>query len=86
MGYLNLCRSCGCDFASVRALKAHRVGVHAYTYSEGLKLTPPAEDGRRCRDEAEMVEYGLELDGHGRWRFAVTEAEWQRLAGLQKAA
>ena len=46
MSYLNLCRSCGCDFARVSAFDRHRVGVHEYTYSEGLKLEPPAR-GRR---------------------------------------
>lgn len=65
---MNLCVSCGEDFASVDAFDSHRVGVHAYTYSEGLRFAEPVEDGRRCLDKAEMVAVGLALDGRGRWR------------------
>jgi hypothetical protein len=32
----------------VSAFDNHRVGKHAYMHSEGLKLDPPVEDGRRC--------------------------------------
>ena len=45
---MNLCRTCGHDFASVRAFDAHRIGRHAYTQAEGLALDPPRKDGRRC--------------------------------------
>jgi hypothetical protein len=68
--YLNLCRACGCDFASLAAFDRHRTGVHAYTYSEGLRRDPPVDDGRRCLDAAEMREAGMEGDARGRWRIA----------------
>lgn len=65
----NYCRGCGSDFASVAAFDRHRVGVHAYTYSEGVRMQQPMrEDGRRCLDAAEMTAAGMELDGRGRWR------------------
>jgi hypothetical protein len=67
---VNLCRACGLDFASVGAFDKHRVGKHAYTFREGLRLEPPREDGRRCLDEAEMREAGMELDRRGRWCIA----------------
>lgn len=38
---MNLCRTCGHDFASIRAFDAHRIGRHAYTEAEGLELRPP---------------------------------------------
>ena len=64
---MNYCTSCRRDFAAVRAFDAHRVGKHAYTYSEGLKLNPPREDGRRCLHQTEMVERGFAEDTRGRW-------------------
>jgi len=65
---LNLCSVCGLDFTSVRDFDSHRVGVHAYTYAQGLKLDPPVEDGRRCLDKEEMYSTGWAHDVHGRWR------------------
>jgi hypothetical protein len=59
---LNGCSTCGCDFASVSAFDRHRTAVRAYTYTEGLKLDPPVEDGRRCMDEAELLKAGMEVD------------------------
>ena len=50
----NECGACGLDFGSVNAFDAHRVGKHEYTYSQGLKLDPPQEDGRRCLDLDEL--------------------------------
>lgn len=64
---MNLCRSCGEDFASVDLFDRHRVGLHAYTLSEGLRLDPPREDGRRCLDVLEMFERGWERNGRGLW-------------------
>jgi hypothetical protein len=64
---VNLCRSCGCDFASVRAFDAHRAGVHGFTLVEGLAMQPPREDGRRCLDSDEMRGRGLVPDPRGRW-------------------
>lgn len=63
----NLCRACGLDFASVAAFDAHRVGVHAYTFREGLAMNPPGEGGRRCRDRAELIERGWALGHYDRW-------------------
>jgi hypothetical protein len=64
---MNLCRACGKDFASVAAFDRHRVGVHAYTFRQGLLLDPPAEDGRRCLDVDEVRAAGMEPDARGRW-------------------
>jgi hypothetical protein len=64
---VNLCRSCGQDFGSVSAFDRHRVGRHAYTFSEGLRFDPPRENGRRCRDEDELRTAGMELDQRRRW-------------------
>ena len=56
---LNYCRECGKDFSAEYIFDSHRVGVHDYTYSEGLRFNPPVEDGRRCMTEEEMIESGL---------------------------
>jgi len=64
---MNLCRSCGHDFASVKAFDAHRVGKHEYTAAEGLALSPPRHDGRRCLTRSEMTTKGWETDPRGRW-------------------
>ena len=54
----SFCASCGRDFSGDSMFDRHRVGKHAYTYSEGLALEPPREDGRRCLDAEEMRELG----------------------------
>ena len=64
---MNLCGACGVDFASVAAFDRHRVGRHAYSFLEGMHLEPPQEDGRRCLDEGEMRQAGMEVDARGRW-------------------
>ena len=64
---MNLCRSCGEDFASVEAFDAHRVGRHAYTFAAGLWLDPPREDGRRCLGTEELDGSGWTVDTRGRW-------------------
>jgi hypothetical protein len=51
---LSYCTSCGCDFTGDDLFERHRVGVHDYTYSEGAKMDPPREDGRRCLTRDEM--------------------------------
>jgi hypothetical protein len=58
-GGVNLCAACGQDFGSVELFDRHRVGRHAYTFSEGLAMAPAREDGRRCLDEQEMQDAGL---------------------------
>jgi hypothetical protein len=64
---MNVCRTCGQDFASVRGFDAHRVGRHAYTEAEGLDLRPPRTDGRRCLNSDEMEAIGWVRDRWGRW-------------------
>jgi len=78
---LNLCSPCGEDFATVPDFDAHRVGVHAYTYSEGLKFDPPVEDGRRCLAVDEMVAKGWTKNQHGKWRKRVRKP-WDDAARL----
>jgi hypothetical protein len=41
--------------------------------SKGKTANPEHEDGRRCLDEEEMREAGMELDKRGRWRIALSE-------------
>jgi hypothetical protein len=53
------CTTCGRDFAADTYFDRHRIGRHAYTFSEGLKLDPPREDGRRCMDDDELRAAGL---------------------------
>jgi hypothetical protein len=63
----NGCRSCRQDFASISLFDAHRAGNHDFTYSEGVKMEPMREDGRRCLDADEMRAKGWTLDARGRW-------------------
>jgi hypothetical protein len=81
---MNLCRSCEQDFSSVRAFDKHRVGVHAFTYSEGLALDPPREDGRRCLRTDELEDAGFRLTASGRWELAA-EADRARTAFARTA-
>jgi hypothetical protein len=71
---VNLCSSCGLDFASVSAFDKHRAGRHAYTLAEGLRLDPPREDGRRCLDLEEFAVAGLGLGRRGRWSLTADAA------------
>ena len=64
---MNLCHSCEHDFSSVSLFDQHRVGRHAYTYSEGVAMDPIREDGRRCLSAIEMRNKGWEEDLRGRW-------------------
>jgi hypothetical protein len=64
---VNYCTSCDCDFSSVAAFDRHRIGTHAYTNAEGLKMEPLREDGRRCMEVDEMTAAGMELNSKGRW-------------------
>jgi hypothetical protein len=64
---VNLCRTCGFDFASVAAFDAHRVGKHGpgeYSGSLG-KWTP--EQGRRCQTAGELLAQGWEQNERRRW-------------------
>lgn len=64
---MNVCGACGLDFSSVKGFDAHRVGKHAYTYSQGAKMDPPREDGRRCLSVEELEAAGFAQDVRGRW-------------------
>ena len=64
---MNLCSSCGKDFASVEAFDGHRVGNHSYTQAEGFLLRPPRTDGRRCRTGEGLIARGWSRDRRGRW-------------------
>jgi hypothetical protein len=72
---MNLCRSCDQDFGSVRLFDRHRVGKHVYTYSEGAKMDPPRDDGRRCLSVQEMRTLGWTPNKYDRW---VDPAEAER--------
>ena len=69
-------------FASVTAFDRHRVGRHEHVWSA------EREDGRRCLDEDELRDAGMELDPRGRWRVALTQETQERLRSLaqQRAA
>ena len=67
---MNVCGACGQDFGS--AFDRHRIGKHAYTYEEGLRMSPPREDGRRCLTVAEMTAQGFVRNAFGRWTLAST--------------
>jgi hypothetical protein len=60
---MNLCTVCGLDFGSVKAFDRHRVGVHDYLFSEGVRMDPPRFDGRRCLSESEMESLVSERTG-----------------------
>jgi hypothetical protein len=67
---LNLCGECERDFYSVRAFDLHRVGKHAYAASA------EQPDGRRCLSDEEMLDKGMRLDAHGRWRGQAAANPW----------
>lgn len=62
---VNQCGACELDFAAVDDFDFHRVGVHDYTLSEGLKIGK--EDGRHCLSTGEMLELGWGQNALGRW-------------------
>jgi len=64
---MNVCASCSADFAGLRDHDSHRVGTHNYTITEGLRMEPPREDGRRCLTVGEMLEDGWKQNTAGRW-------------------
>lgn len=64
---LNFCRPCGQDFCSLELFDRHRVGVHDYTYDEGLRRNPPKTNGRACLSVDAMLERGWQLDVRQRW-------------------
>lgn len=80
---MNLCTTCQQDFGSVAAFDRHRVGVHAYTFSEGMRMVPPRDDGRRCLDVSEIEAL---LDKHGRRVFVrSSRGTWSLGSALEGA-
>ena len=55
------------------AFDTHRVGTHAYTYSQGARMEPVRDDGRRCLRLLEMAGVGLQRDSNGRWSTRVED-------------
>lgn len=80
------CGSCGLSFSGTSAFDRHRVGKHAYTYSEGLRMEPLREDGRRCLHVSEMGGAGMEQDARGRWRLVPSEKQLAGLARMRQSA
>src|SRR4249919_3618494 len=56
---LTFCRTCQSDFGGIAAFDRHRVGKHAYLYSQ------EQPDGRRCLSEQEMQAKGMYLNRQG---------------------
>jgi hypothetical protein len=88
---VNLCGSCGGDFSSVEVFDRHRVGVHAYTFSGGMAMKSPREDGRRCLDVDEMEGRGWARNERGRWNdparsTRLTRAALRQTPKLREAA
>jgi hypothetical protein len=69
---MDLCAACNTQFCGTSAFDKHRTGEHALDF-------PEHENGRRCMDEEEMREAGLDLDARGRW-YIVADRERVRLA------
>ena len=80
------CSLCGLHFSGTSAFDAHRAGRHSYTLTEGLRLEPPREDGRRCLHPVEMADVGMELDDRGRWRVIASEKQLAGLARMRASA
>lgn len=88
-GAINICDACQQDFGSVNAFDAHRVGKHAYTWREGLAMTPPREDGRRCLDVNELeADPRWTRNAYGRWTLTrkVNEGRALRVRSLVSAS
>jgi hypothetical protein len=64
---MNGCGACGEDFGSLGAFDYHRVGSHAYDFTETMRR------GRRCLTVAELEKRGWTKDTRGRWRQARNE-------------
>jgi hypothetical protein len=58
---MNVCGDCSLDFGSLRAFGKHRVGKHAYDYSDDRP------DGRRCLTTDELGRAGFAQNSRGRW-------------------
>ncbi len=64
---MNLCTVCGEDFGSVSAFDKHRVGTFDYTFTQGLDMDPPRENGRRCLGVDEFEAKGFVRNARGTW-------------------
>lgn len=67
---MKTCSDCGLGFSSVRAFERHRVGKLQYTHSEGLAMSPPRDDGRRCRPKDDLGAAGFVQNARGEWAVA----------------
>jgi len=76
---VNQCGACGEDFGGLELFDRHRVGVHEYTFKEGMGMTPPREDGRRCLEVEEMEERGWQETARGQWIDPVRAARAVRM-------
>ena len=70
---MNLCTACNQDFGSVSAFDRHLTGNYAYPYSD------QHPEGRRCRNDDELLTKGLHHDSRGRWRLEPRgNAPWEK--------
>jgi hypothetical protein len=91
----NFCTGCRRDFASLAAFDRHRIGSYPqrgpadYLDRIGVGLADPLEDydprrhGRRCLEDDELAEAGMERDSRGRWRLA---GDAERIRAFREAA
>ena len=63
----DICATCQLVFTGTADFDSHRVGTHAYTYSEGVAMSPLHEDGRRCLSLEEIEQDGCVRNSHGCW-------------------
>lgn len=77
---MNICTTCGLDFADENSFDDHRVGNHDYLYLEGLRMEPPREDGRRCLGLDEIEAAGWRHDRYGRWKSPAAHPLMARVA------
>lgn len=78
-----LCAVCKQQFGSTAAFDQHRVGSHDYTSTEGLNMSPPREDGRRCLSTREIEHRRLR---DGALMFGKNSyGQWSLLANLESA-
>ena len=79
---MNVCGACGLDFGSVKAFDAHRVGVHEYTFEQGMAMIPPRHNGRRCLTEDEIAtseQPRFARNAYGRWSLSEHRARGEAL-------
>lgn len=83
---LNQCGACGLDFTSLSGFDSHRVGKHGYSYSQGVKMEPLREDGRRCLTPAELTDRGMTQNARGRWTLPAPHPDAPRPSWVPRKA